>query len=162
MDLHLKNHHVLITGGSKGIGLACAKVFLEEGAKVSLVSRDQANLETAKKELSAQNPAAAAHIAIYAADLKDAVLRLKIDEELKHKQWDVTVVKLMDHFGFVKHPRFNEYIYFRLDIIKNPHFKTITERDSLNVFIKTKFNNKKSEWGFIVSSGEILKKFSEH
>ena len=96
------------------------------------------------------------------ADLKDAVLRLKIDEELKHKQWDVTVVKLMDHFGFVKHPRFNEYIYFRLDIIKNPHFKTITERDSLNVFIKTKFNNKKSEWGFIVSSGEILKKFSEH
>ena len=59
MDLHLNNHHVLITGGSKGIGLACAKVFLEEGAKVSLVSRDQANLETAKKELSAQNPATA-------------------------------------------------------------------------------------------------------
>ena len=70
MDLHLKNHHVLITGGSKGIGLACAKVFLEEGAKVSLVSRDRATLEAAKQQLSTQNPGAAAHIAIYAADLK--------------------------------------------------------------------------------------------
>ena len=37
MDLQLKGKHVLITGGSKGIGLACAQVFLEEGARVSLV-----------------------------------------------------------------------------------------------------------------------------
>ena len=47
MDLHLNDKHVLITGGSKGIGLACAVVFLEEGAKVSLVSRDQTNLDLA-------------------------------------------------------------------------------------------------------------------
>ena len=37
MDLQLQGRHVLITGGSKGIGLACARVFLAEGARVSLV-----------------------------------------------------------------------------------------------------------------------------
>ena len=70
MDLHLTNQHVLITGGSKGIGLACAKVFLEEGAKVSLVSRDQANLAAAKAALIAQMPGVAERIAVFAADLK--------------------------------------------------------------------------------------------
>ena len=29
MDLGLKNRSVLITGGSKGIGLACARAFLD-------------------------------------------------------------------------------------------------------------------------------------
>ena len=37
MDLQLQDRHVLITGGSKGIGLACALGFLREGARVSLV-----------------------------------------------------------------------------------------------------------------------------
>ena len=39
MELNLKDKHVLITGGSKGIGYACAAAFLAEGARVSLVSR---------------------------------------------------------------------------------------------------------------------------
>jgi NAD(P)-dependent dehydrogenase (short-subunit alcohol dehydrogenase family) len=51
MDLALKGKKVLITGGSKGIGLACAKAFVAEGAKVALVSRSQANLDAAKKSV---------------------------------------------------------------------------------------------------------------
>ena len=51
MDLALKGKKVLITGGSKGIGLACAKAFMAEGAKVALVSRSQANLDAAKKSV---------------------------------------------------------------------------------------------------------------
>ena len=51
MDLALKDKKVLITGGSKGIGLACAKAFVAEGAKVALVSRSQANLDAAKKSV---------------------------------------------------------------------------------------------------------------
>ena len=51
MELGLKGKIVLITGGSKGIGLACAKAFRSEGARVALVSRSEANLKSAQKTL---------------------------------------------------------------------------------------------------------------
>ena len=70
MDLHLRDKHVLITGGSKGIGLACAQAFLEEGARVSLVSRDAANLSAARQTL--QRTQAADRIHTVAANLREA------------------------------------------------------------------------------------------
>jgi NAD(P)-dependent dehydrogenase (short-subunit alcohol dehydrogenase family) len=77
MDLQLQDKHVLITGGSKGIGLACAQAFLAEGARVSLVSRSQENLDQGaarlRQWLAAQAPSGAAdpRVATFAADLKD-------------------------------------------------------------------------------------------
>jgi NAD(P)-dependent dehydrogenase (short-subunit alcohol dehydrogenase family) len=44
MDLHLKDKHILIAGGSRGIGRACVDAFLEEGARISVISRSKANL----------------------------------------------------------------------------------------------------------------------
>ena len=76
MDLQLKDKHVLITGGSKGIGLACAHVFLQEGARVSLVSRSAATLLEAVQELRVACPNAGKSIATFAADLKDPVAAL--------------------------------------------------------------------------------------
>lgn len=47
MKLDFENKVVLISGGSKGIGLACARLFADEGAKVVICSRSQANIDAA-------------------------------------------------------------------------------------------------------------------
>ena len=51
MDLGLSGKVVLVTGGSKGIGLACAQAFQAEGARVAIVSRSQANIDSACQRL---------------------------------------------------------------------------------------------------------------
>ncbi|MDR5776927.1 MULTISPECIES: SDR family oxidoreductase [unclassified Caballeronia] len=45
------NKIVLITGGSSGIGFAAAKKFIQEGASVAIVGRDQDTLDKAIQEL---------------------------------------------------------------------------------------------------------------
>ena len=52
MELGLKEKVVLITGGSKGIGLACARGFAAEGARVAIASRAQENLDVAEQALA--------------------------------------------------------------------------------------------------------------
>ena len=47
----LANKVALITGGSSGIGLATAKVFVEEGAEVIITGRNQDSLDKAVGEL---------------------------------------------------------------------------------------------------------------
>jgi len=54
MDLELKNKKVLVTGASKGIGLAIAKIFLQENAKTLLVSRGSNALFDNEKILQEQ------------------------------------------------------------------------------------------------------------
>jgi NAD(P)-dependent dehydrogenase (short-subunit alcohol dehydrogenase family) len=51
MDLGLGGKRVLITGGSRGIGFACAHAFLGEGADVVIAARDAGRLAAATAEL---------------------------------------------------------------------------------------------------------------
>jgi 3-oxoacyl-[acyl-carrier protein] reductase len=54
MDLGLKGKRVLVTGGSRGIGLEIAKHFLQEGSKVVVSSRGQEQLTQAETELASE------------------------------------------------------------------------------------------------------------
>jgi NAD(P)-dependent dehydrogenase (short-subunit alcohol dehydrogenase family) len=49
--MRLANKTALITGGNSGIGLATARLFVAEGARVAITGRNQATLEAAAKEL---------------------------------------------------------------------------------------------------------------
>lgn len=51
MDLGLSGKGVIVTGGTRGIGLAIAKACLAEGAKVSVCGRTQESLDAALAEL---------------------------------------------------------------------------------------------------------------
>jgi len=51
MDLNLKGEVAFITGGSKGIGFACAAALAAEGAKVAIGSRSQDNIDKALAKL---------------------------------------------------------------------------------------------------------------
>ncbi|MEM7078093.1 MAG: short-chain dehydrogenase/reductase [Pseudomonadota bacterium] len=69
MDLGIQGKRALVTGGSKGIGLACARRLLQEGCEVTLVARDEMVLSTAADELRASTNGAVHYIS---ADLSNS------------------------------------------------------------------------------------------
>jgi NAD(P)-dependent dehydrogenase (short-subunit alcohol dehydrogenase family) len=82
MDLGLKDTVVLVTGGSKGIGLACARAFAAEGAKVAIASRSQANLDAAVAALRAEGIAAHAVVADLGDPEQAARMAASVEEAL--------------------------------------------------------------------------------
>ncbi len=52
MDLGLQGKRTLVTGSSRGIGLAIAEGFLREGARVVLTGRNEASLKSAHTRLN--------------------------------------------------------------------------------------------------------------
>lgn len=65
----VKGRHVFITGGSSGIGLAMALQAALEGARVSILARNQAKLEEARDTIRL---ATGKEVTILSADVRDA------------------------------------------------------------------------------------------
>jgi NAD(P)-dependent dehydrogenase (short-subunit alcohol dehydrogenase family) len=75
MDLKLKGKRVVITGASKGIGLAIARSFAREGAAVFMAARNAERLEAAAATIKNETGAQVATLALDAA-ASDAGTRL--------------------------------------------------------------------------------------
>lgn len=84
MDLGLKGKVVVVTGGSKGIGLACAQAFAGEGARVSIVSRSKENVENACAQLPGSYG--------LAADLSDEAEAARVVETIERELGPVDVL----------------------------------------------------------------------
>ncbi|MGF6768357.1 3-oxoacyl-[acyl-carrier protein] reductase [Paraburkholderia sp. GAS199] len=79
MDLQLKGLKVIVTGATKGIGLAIARTFAAEGAHVAICARDQAAAESTATVLAALSGARASGAAVDVSDgaaLKEWVARI--------------------------------------------------------------------------------------
>ena len=74
MDLGLKGKSVLVTGGSKGIGLACAKAFAAEGCLLHLAARDKDRLAQAARSLGGD-------VKVHSVDLRDPTALRRLAEE---------------------------------------------------------------------------------
>jgi 3-oxoacyl-[acyl-carrier protein] reductase len=67
MDLGLSGKRAVVTGASKGIGLAVARALAAEGCHLDLAARDMSGLEQARAELHRASPGI--EIGLHAADL---------------------------------------------------------------------------------------------
>ncbi len=74
MDLDLRDRSCVVTGGGSGIGLATARLLLEEGARVAVVGRDEAKLGRAVEELGAGDRLATIALDVTAPDAAPRLL----------------------------------------------------------------------------------------
>jgi NAD(P)-dependent dehydrogenase (short-subunit alcohol dehydrogenase family) len=84
MELGLDRKVVLITGGSKGIGLACAQAFAAEGARIAICSRSSDNVERARAKLKDAFGVA--------ADLIDAAAAIKTIDAVEDRLGPIDIL----------------------------------------------------------------------
>lgn len=63
------NQHIIITGGSSGIGKATAKLLAQQGANISLIARDLDKLQLAQQEITSLLGDSNQQIQIFSADV---------------------------------------------------------------------------------------------
>ncbi len=81
MNLHLDGKRAIVTGGSKGIGLAIARQLALEGVDVAIAARDLTQLQAAAEGLAAETGAKIVPLSVDTRD--DASVRTLIAETAK-------------------------------------------------------------------------------
>ena len=148
MDLELRDTLVLVTGGSKGIGLAVAQVALEEGARVALASRSQDHLDAAAASLGAGD-----RVSTHASDLTDP--QQAIDVVARVEEQDGPIGVLVSSAGAARRTPFAELDatawhdamqakFFSYVHVIDPVVKRMAERGSGSIVNVIGFGGKKA------------------
>jgi NAD(P)-dependent dehydrogenase (short-subunit alcohol dehydrogenase family) len=85
MDLQLKSKIALVTGGSKGIGFACALLLRNEGARVAIVSRSGDSLIRASARMHDD-------VLCLAADLRNESEAIRVVEQCEEALGPIDVL----------------------------------------------------------------------
>jgi 3-dehydrosphinganine reductase len=85
--MNFKQQHIIITGGSSGIGKATAKLFAKQGANIYLISRDFHKLNLAQIEIQNECVLPEQKIMIFSADVGD------------RPQIETTIKSIIDNHG---------------------------------------------------------------
>jgi len=128
MDLGLHNRRAVVTGASKGIGLACAESLAREGAHVHLVARTEKDLQAAVAQVDQCGPGQVSYQVLNLADSQAAQILIEtqaqadilvnnagaipsgslldIDEATWREAWDLKVFGYINLCrGFYQHMR---------------------------------------------------------
>ena len=88
MNLELKNKVAIVTGASKGMGLAICEAMLEEGVKVMMVSRNEKLLKELKEKYNDQK----SHIDFCAGDVSSPHLHKTVIERTMNKWGSIHIL----------------------------------------------------------------------
>ncbi len=140
----IKDKVILITGGSKGIGLGIAKALKNEGAKVALTSRSQASADKAVVLLNEFSNGEALGIQADVRDLasQEAAVKKILD---RWGQLDVLVANAgLGHFGSIE------------DLSKEQWNETIdTNLTGVFYSIKASLESLKKSEGYFISISSL-------
>lgn len=113
----MNNQNVLITGGSKGIGLELARQFVRHGYAVTITASNEAELGQAVVDLQKE---ASAPVRFVAADLRDPAAPQRLQEALGKEGIGIDVLVnnagLGHHGLFVDQPAENDVEMIRVNI----------------------------------------------
>ncbi|GGK57422.1 SDR family NAD(P)-dependent oxidoreductase [Rufibacter glacialis] len=107
---------VLITGGSRGLGLVLARMFAEQGAKLAICSRTQHQLEAAREELEAGG----ATVLAFNCDVTDRTQVKAMVAEIKERLGPVEV--LINNAGIIAAGPLEEMQVEDFEVAMNVHY----------------------------------------
>ena len=140
MELELKNRIAIVTGASKGMGLATVKSLLAEGVKVMMVSRNGNQLERISSEYTNQGH----EIDFLAGDVSDEKLASRVVHETLQKWGSVDI--LINNAGGPPSGSFLDHKSSAWDLaIQTNLMSTIRFSTEVAPFMK------KKKWGRIIS-----------
>jgi len=108
MDLELKGKRALVTGGSRGIGKAIARVLAQEGVDVALLARDPTVLAAAAAELSAETGRRV--VGVSGDTTRDDAVRIAVEQAVQQLGGgiDILVNAAAEPAGFAGPPKLGE------------------------------------------------------